>query len=228
MKNILISLKSVLNLLYPNSCLVCQTIIEDEREGFCLKCSSKFEPTGLGNWVDKITHSDKIDRAFSGYYFNSEIQKVIHSLKYQERAKLGADLGSIFAKLIPFKEVEPIDLLLPVPLHPVKKRDRGYNQALWIAKGMSRVWDIPFKTDVLKRVKFTKSQTTLSIEEREENMRDAVKATKDLTGLHVGIVDDVLTTGSTISVCAGVCKNAGAETVTALTSCTPKINAEEL
>ncbi len=228
MKINLTYLKQILNLVYPNSCLACQAIIDDDRNGICTECFDKFEPTYLENWVDQITNPGEIDRAFSAWYFTPEIQKVIHSLKYQERAKLGYGLGRDFAKLIPLSDVKPIDILLPVPLHPVKKRDRGYNQAQWIAKGISDVWKIPNKPNILKRVKFTQSQTTLSIEEREINMKNAIRVTTDLSGQHIGIIDDVLTTGSTISVCAKECKNNGAATVTAMTCCTSKIIAEEL
>jgi len=216
----------IFDLFYPNFCVVCNGNPESGVNSICDQCYSKFELTNLENRINEVTNPGKIDRAFSGWYFNSEIQKVIHSLKYKDRAKLGAELGRNLGNYLPFSLVKPLDLLLPVPLHPVKKRDRGYNQALWIAKGLSSVWGIPMKTNVLWRVRYTKSQTTLSVEERQTNMKEAIRITKDLSGKNVGIVDDVLTTGSTIASCAKECKNKGAKTVVAITCCTPKIIVE--
>jgi len=114
-----------------------------------------------------------------------------------------------------------LDLIVPVPLHPVKFRERGYNQAEWIAKGLGDALDIPVKNDLVKRVRYTNTQTALNQAERLENMKQAFKIAGSVMGLALGIVDDVLTTGSTLSSMAAVLKNSDAVSICALTIATP-------
>ncbi|MBC8215343.1 MAG: ComF family protein [Candidatus Marinimicrobia bacterium] len=216
----------LLNLVYPNHCLACNDVFSGGDCGICDSCLNTLEPTELGNWIDQVTNPTDIDKAFSGWYFNLTLQKVIHSLKYQERAKLGCELGRVLGQLLPLSTVGTLDLLLPVPLYPAKKRDRGYNQAMWITKGLSETWDVPMKPHIIQRTKFTKSQTKLSVNERQKNMENAIKVRKKLSGKTIGIVDDVLTTGSTISSCAAQCKKQGASSVVAITCSTPKMTVE--
>jgi ComF family protein len=117
-----------------------------------------------------------------------------------------------------------LDGLIPVPLHPVKYRERGFNQAEWIAKGLGDNWNQPVWNNLIKRVKHTESQTTLNRDERLNNMKTAFQLNKDVNGKIIGIVDDVLTTGSTISSMANVLKDGGAKQIIALTVTTPLDN----
>jgi ComF family protein len=172
--------------------------------------------------VKDVTCNQGIDRAYSGWYFEEVLQTVIHSMKYNERAKLGYVLGRLLGRELSYRECGPLDLLLPIPLHPVKKRDRGYNQAAWIVKGLAAEWRIAYRMNLVRRVKYTVSQTTLNVVERRRNMERAFRLSSDVTGLRVGVVDDVLTTGSTISACAQALKAAGVREVVALTVSTPK------
>jgi ComF family protein len=114
-----------------------------------------------------------------------------------------------------------LDYLIPVPLHPIKFRERGFNQAEWIANGLGKTIQIPVRTQLMKRVKHTISQTTLNREERLNNMKKAFKINQDVSDRNIGIVDDVLTTGSTISSMASILKDAGAKKIIALTVATP-------
>jgi predicted amidophosphoribosyltransferase len=83
------------------------------------------------------------------------LDDVIHSLKYSDRAKLGLELGLHLGQLISPETFGPVDFLTSVPLHRVKYRDRGYNQAEWIGKGVAEIWQIPFTKQILKRNRFT-------------------------------------------------------------------------
>ena len=212
-----------LDLFFPNQCLVCSKGIFRSSDSICTQCFMSFEKTNLGNWIENVSHSEGLDGVYSGWYFNDQIQRVIHSLKYEERAKLGWELGHHLGNMFPSLQVGDLDFLVPVPLHSVKKRERGYNQAKWIAKGLSSIWGIPVDFSILKRKKYTETQTMLSSLERKENMDKAFEVKRMTTGLNIGIIDDVLTTGSTMSACFVMLKEKGFQSVFAITCSTPKL-----
>jgi ComF family protein len=139
--------------------------------------------------------SDGLDAARSGWYFTQGLDDLIHSLKYNDRAKLGLELGRHLGQLISPETFGHVDLLTAVPLHRVKLRDRGYNQAEWIGKGAAEIWHIPFKKQIIKRNRFTVSQTTLNKEERKTNMDNAFSVKRNVENMSIVIFDDVLTTG---------------------------------
>jgi len=113
-----------------------------------------------------------------------------------------------------------IDLIIPIPLHRLRKIDRGYNQSYYIAKGLSKYFNIPLSGKILFRSKFTKSQTTLNLKEREENISGAfnLKKHKTVSGKNILLVDDVITTGATTNECAKVLLEAGANNVYAISA----------
>ncbi len=219
--NIVPLANSILNMIYPNNCRICGAAF-DSSAIICEKCIVFLEPTGLGNWIDRVTFSDNIDQAYSCWYFNDQIQQLIHTMKYLDSAKFGAILGSKLGQLFENEVKEQVDVLTAVPLHPVKARERGYNQAEWIARGLGKQWQLPCDFKLVRRVKDTLSQTTLASSERLENMLNAFKIIHSPHDLRIGIVDDVLTTGATISACATILKSAGAKQIVAITCCTPK------
>ena len=212
-----------LDLFFPNQCLVCSKGIFRSSDSICTQCFMSFEKTNLGNWIENVSHSEGLDGVYSGWYFNDQIQRVIHSLKYEERAKLGWELGHHLGNMFPSFQVGDLDFLVPVPLHSVKKRERGYNQAKWIAKGLSSIWGIPVDFSILKRKKYTETQTMLSSLDRKKNMDKGFEVKRMTTGLNIGIIDDVLTTGSTMSACSVMLKEKGFQSVFAITCSTPKL-----
>jgi len=211
-----------LDFLFPPLCVVCEKPLFQHTSSICPSCQNKFEPTNLGNWIHKVRNKEGLTKAYSGWYFSHTIQTVIHSLKYQERAKLGLELGRMLANLLPIEDVGPMDMLTVVPLHTVKNRERGYNQAQWIGKALAKTWSVPFNPKLLQRIRYTESQTTLNSEERKENMANAFRVRKNVDQKAIGIVDDVLTTGSTLSACAQALRRGGAREVIAITCATPK------
>ena len=116
--------------------------------------------------------------------------------------KLGEHLGDTFSD---------IDLIVPVPLHHLKKAERGYNQSYYIARGISKSTNIKIEENILKRIRFTQSQTKMNLEERRLNIENAFKVRKILR--NILIVDDVITTGATVNECGKVLKKAGANEV---------------
>jgi ComF family protein len=115
--------------------------------------------------------------------------------------------------------VTTIDVIMPVPLHRSRLRERGFNQALLLASAVGRAHGIPLSYDNLTRFRATRPQVELSGEERVQNVRGAFRLTRpaDVEGKRVLLVDDVFTTGATMNECAAVLKRAGARSVVALT-----------
>lgn len=192
-----------------------------EDGSFCADCLVKFIPTKLGNWVRHVTVSDGIDKAYSGWNYEEGIHDAIHNLKYSDRARLGTELGTLLGRELSSEISGSIDLITAVPLHPVKLRERGYNQARFIALGLGKYLNIPVHDNLIYRRKYTESQTMLSQSARLENVHAAFEVKKNVDNLKIGLVDDVLTTGSTISSCAQALKSKGAQVVVAVTCSTP-------
>ena len=211
----------ILDQVYPNVCLLCKLFIKDHSNALCQDSWQSFKPIPKSNRLNNILVTDGLDAVYSGWYFTHGLDDVIHSLKYSDRAKLGLELGLHLGQLISPETFGPVDFLTAVPLHRVKYRDRGYNQAEWIGKGVAEIWQIPFTKQILKRNRFTVSQTTLDKEDRKANMANAFNAQGNIENMSIVIVDDVLTTGSTMSACASTLKKAGAVHLYAMTLSAP-------
>jgi ComF family protein len=127
----------------------------------------------------------------------------------------------MLAALTKYYANEQFDALVPVPLHPARRRERGYNQAELLAKAMAAETGFPIIAHELRRIRATPSQTKLDRHARAENVKDAFALAKDLsfTGLKILLVDDVYTTGATLNECARMLREAGAASVFALTFC---------
>lgn len=187
--------------------LICEnclkSILPASPERINSECERKFKPTGY------------ISDFFSPFIFetDSTIQNIIHSIKYSKKFYAGKLLGEKIAIAIKSKlDYWKIDLIIPVPLHHLKKAERGYNQSDFIAKGLSKSARIPVSNRIIKRVRFTESQTKLGLKERERNVAGAFKVRnkKAIAGKNILLVDDVITTGATINECAKVLKENGA------------------
>jgi ComF family protein len=152
--------------------------------------------------------------------FEGVAREAVHALKFGGRRALASPLGDLIAEMdaaglgfgVP-------DLLAPVPLHPRRERERGFNQALLLARRVGRAWRVPVCADVLERTLSTRPQTELTAEARRKNVRGAfaLRRPERVTGRHVVLIDDVLTTGSTATVCARCLVAGGASTVGVLT-----------
>jgi ComF family protein len=147
-------------------------------------------------------------------------REAIHALKFGGRRGLANPLGDLLAGL-PLSALPGAapDVLVPVPLHPRRARERGYNQALLLARRLERAWGVPVAADALRRTVATQPQADLDAAARRRNVRDAfaVRSPELIAGRHVVLVDDVLTTGATAAECAMSLRRAGAATVGVLT-----------
>jgi ComF family protein len=143
--------------------------------------------------------------SFSFYTRGSRMRKLIHNMKYRQRKEIGYELGRLYsASLKSSGFSDDFDLIIPVPLHPSKLRKRGYNQSEYIARGIAEVTNIPVETMCLKRVVGAGTQTKSSRFDRWLNVKGIFKVDRPdkLIGKHILLVDDVITTGSTIESCA--------------------------
>jgi ComF family protein len=131
------------------------------------------------------------------------IQKILHSIKYQNQKKLAVFIAEQMARKLGIDFFKNIDVLIPVPLHPKKQKIRGYNQASLIAQGINNVFSLPVNTTTLTRAQFTDSQTTKNRLDRWKNVQGAfeLKNKEVLSKKHVLLLDDVFTTGATLEAC---------------------------
>lgn len=161
------------------------------------------------------------DQSLSIGYFEGQLREAIHQFKYRPCRSLGRHLSEWMNGNLRF--VADIDLVVPVPLHRKRLRQRGFNQALMLAHGVSRARALPLSHDNLVRIRSTRPQVELSAEERVKNVAGAfaLKRPQDVMRKRALLIDDVFTTGATMNECAAVLKKAGASGVIALTLARP-------
>lgn len=145
-----------------------------------------------------------LNHAFSLFTFSKGncVQKLLHDLKYKDQESLAHKLGQMIGERWAQMEIPNPDLLIPVPLHPKKFKKRGFNQSERLAHGISSILDVEVNNQILQRVKNSTSQTSLGRTDRWNNIEGAFKCTSDETeGLNIALVDDMITTGSTLEAC---------------------------
>ena len=205
-------LSSFLSLIYPQVCCVCGNQLVQTERSICEQCVHDLPKTNLqkvpGNQVEKLFWGKvHIEFATAFFYFQkgSVAQKILHQLKYKGNKDIGIDLGLHFGSVLSsVSSISTIDYIVPVPLHPNKFRKRGYNQSKMIAIGLSQVLNIPIETKSLIRCIENTTQTKKGVIERWTNTSDvfAVQNKEAFADKHILLVDDVLTTGSTVEACA--------------------------
>lgn len=204
-------LEEITHFFYPNSCPVCQTKLLPKEMGVCLQCIYKLPKT---NNFEEVNNFGEVllagrfpfERVSSFAFFTKEglLQSLIHELKYNNKPIIGNLLGTLFgADLLGSNFLQPIDVIVPVPLHPKKKLIRGYNQAEAFAQGISKATSLPVSVDELIRVVNNPTQTNRTKSQRWDNVKGIfdVKSKDAFHNKHVLLVDDVITTGSTLEAC---------------------------
>jgi len=162
----------------------------------------------------------KHQRSCLMFYFRERgpFQHIAHALKYREYKSVGMSLGRHIGEVLKKWNYE-VDILIPVPLHRIKQRERGYNQSEFIARGIASVIDKPVVSHAVRRTRYTQTQTKLNIEERRKNMHLAFEliphSSRILSQKRCLLVDDVITTGATTNSCAQVIHSAGASIIIA-------------
>lgn len=233
-------LKPLLDIIYPTSCAVCGATAETHVCANCraavtihptLACCSicgkmMMNPESAGNVVAVCgqchSQAPKFDAARSAGAFSGPLRTLVHKFKYNKATWLRRELGELLEGcVIANFSSESIDIICPVPLSPVKQRSRGYNQAAILAKDLARNLSIPNVPKILRRARNTPTQTHLDAAQRRKNVAGAFLSPPNMRPLVYGrcilLVDDVMTTGATLSECAATLKANGAERVLAVT-----------
>jgi competence protein ComFC len=202
---------ALVHLLYPERCAVCQVLLPEGMADLCPICAEDFSFT----YFERFHEPSLLDQLFYGrvqlkstfamLYFSKQgsTQRLVHQIKYQNNRQLAILLGQKMGDRLLLKwpnEDDKPDVLIPVPLHPKKKHLRGYNQSALLAEGISRVTGIPVVEKVLKRRVYTATQTRKGKYERWDNVEDIFEVIQPerWKNKHLCILDDVITTGSTI------------------------------
>ncbi|MCK4577439.1 MAG: ComF family protein [Candidatus Marinimicrobia bacterium] len=210
-----------LNLIFPPVCPICGEE-PDRKDVICRECLSRLSPSGLGEWSARTSAGAELDEAWSAFWFDEQLRHCIHLMKYGRNRRVAAQLGQIAYDIVASRNnFGDYQLLTPVPLHPVRKRDRGFNQALLLAKALRSRTGLPLEQRIITRRRWTRSQTGLSIEERQRNVAGSFRLIHQGQGENVLLIDDVLTTGATASACARCLKDGGYGKVAVFTVATP-------
>jgi ComF family protein len=200
-----------ISLLYPQICACCNTPLVKGEIEICIKCRSLLPYTKFhGDKENAVAQLfwGRIQIEYATAYFvfrkGSKYQKILHKIKYQNGQNLGIELGRWFGAELLNSPFQDVDIICPVPLHPKKFHERGYNQSELLAKGISESLKKPLILNVLKRVVLNPTQTKKTRYERWDNVIGIFETMNDylIQNKHVLIIDDVVTTGSTLEACA--------------------------
>lgn len=201
-----------LSLFFPEVCCSCGKHLIADEYLLCTACLFNLPYTNF-----HLQHDNQVARQFWGrvplvyagaflyFHKHTNVQDLIHQLKYKNKPELGHLIGKMYGKVLhELVHSSGTDLLIPVPLHHSRLKERGYNQSYCIAEGLSSVLGIPVSEQHLIRHKATDTQTHKSRFSRFENMTSVLTLTRadELEGKHILLVDDVVTTGATLESCA--------------------------
>ena len=218
--------RHALRFLLPTSCLLCRRAT---RHGLCLcpdcigdlpepliTCDICALPLGSPGTCGRcLARHPDYDGIQAALLYQPPVSQLVQRLKYSHRIYVAHLFASLLLPLLTSREDVP-DVLVPVPLHSGRMRRRGFNQAWEITRRLSRLCGIPADPKLLTRSRSTPAQTGLSASQRQRNLRDAFRVNGETEKLHIAVIDDVMTTGSTLQAIAGTLKRSGATRVTGL------------
>ena len=202
----------LLDLISPRLCVVCGNRLAVTEETLCSKCYLHLPRTDIANDLYENVMAKlfwgqiKLEKATALFYYepHAETAQILYELKYKNHPEIGVVMGRMMAKeLMKSGLFEDIDALVPVPLAKKREHERGYNQSLELAKGVSEVTGLPIANLVIRRTKFVGSQTKRGRWERNENVEHVFELVDDnISDQHLLLIDDVVTTGATVIACA--------------------------
>ncbi|MBX2992246.1 MAG: ComF family protein [Bacteroidetes bacterium] len=219
------TLRAFYEFIYPPACLGCEEYLGETVDRICAACFQSIKPITQDDPLftemrERLVSGGYVDGLISAFHFEKDgmLQSLIHQLKYEEMTRAGFELGKKIGERVTAScgDISSAGLV-PVPLHPSKRRERGYNQSVYVAMGIRSVAESVVYRNLLQRKRNTRTQTTLNIEERRNNVRSAFGVNSRYAAMIAGssflLVDDVITTGATIQECARVLKEHGAKSV---------------
>lgn len=235
-------MNSLIDIIYPKTCLVCKTKLSKDMPSvdnavcaecwknikrnlppFCHCCGRRLKANNITRHIcpSCIKRPLHFDRAFSVCVYEGVVKELIHKFKYESKDYLGLTLSRLMTEFI--KEynlpMDFVDVIIPVPLHKIRLREREFNQAQILSNHIASEFNKRVLDSCLLRHRYTKTQTELEENQRLLNVKDSFSVAKkgDIKDKNVLLVDDVLTTGATSSEAAFALKNAGANVVFVLT-----------
>ena len=209
----------------PHHCLVCDAPAEAPLD-LCRQCLDRLPvihhgcytcgiplPTGYGELLcgQCLKRPPPQAQTISLYEYSEPVSGLITRLKFHAELAVARSLGELMLQRLRV-EVESVDMLLPVPLHPARLRQRGFNQSVELARPLARGLDLPLEHQLVRRVRNTAAQSELDAIARRRNLRSAFEVLQP-PGKHVAVIDDVVTTGSTVASLSRCLLCAGAERV---------------
>lgn len=229
--------RAVLDFLFPPLCHVCRSFIPDAGElhicsrcrerlplvkpPLCTLCGIPFIGAGANHLCGECQiHPPHYERAMAHLLYEESARDLIHHFKYSHKTHLRRPLALLALEgLSEFITGQAPDIIIPVPLHRSRLRSRGFNQAVLLGELFSSRLSVPMLADGLTRTRQTEPQIDLSAEDRKNNVKGAfaVKKMGDISEKRILLLDDVMTTGSTVNECAKVLKKAGAASVVVVT-----------
>ena len=218
------TLHNIESFVFPSYCHNCHKPVSNKEILICTNCLNLLVQTELDNWKLQVTTGDYLDAVLSAFWFDNILQECIHNVKYNNYKLLLNNLSTHAAVACNSTLIRTgYDCIVPIPLHKVKYRDRGFNQSDIIAHSVSRIIGVPVKTDLVKRSGWTQTQTKLSTQKRRQNMKRAFTVAGNSELNSVLLVDDVITTGATGNACAQVLKESGCRKVDIFSLGTPRL-----
>ncbi|MBF0485317.1 MAG: ComF family protein [Candidatus Omnitrophica bacterium] len=228
----------LIDMLFPRNCILCQAYHQDTDKNplcpscfkritfnhppFCVRCSRHIDTISEeGLCPDCRKRLPEFDYAWACTLYKGAIKDLVPRFKFHNKTSLKNTFGALAKEFfnhfpVNFKNV---DYLVPIPLHSTRQRERGYNQSLLLAEELSQALGIPLNNAILERIRPTQAQSELGAKERWTNLEAAfrIKTFPEVSGRHIILVDDLLTTGATASEAAKTLKAAGAQKVGLIT-----------
>lgn len=189
-------------------CAACLADLPTMPAALCPRCAERTtHGERCGACLKEAPHFDRVAAVFR---YDFPVDRIIQALKYGHQLAVAGWIGKLLADRLLASEH---DLIVPLPLHPQRLRERGFNQSMEIARTLSQALDLPVEHKHLLRMRATQPQADLPHKERHKNVRGAFECRTDYSGLRILLVDDVMTTGATLNECARTLKIHGAQTV---------------
>lgn len=219
----------LLQWLLPATCPLCGRGLEVVKDPFCDSCMADILPLPPAHcprcalpYVDfggTATHlcsrcllqPPAYTAAYAVGLYEKQLRQAVQRFKYQQRPGLDRCLAGLLDRVLP--AIDDVDLLIPVPLHPTRLRQRTYNQALLLARELGKYRRVAVASDVLAKVRHTEPQQELSARQRQKNLAGAYRLQAEVTGKSILLVDDVMTTGVTVDLCSRALIQGGAAEV---------------
>jgi len=216
-----------LDFIYPPHCIACSVGEHSSQTHLlCQACLDSLHDEPLPPQFDLAGQLSErgvkpfFDESYAAWSFSERVQKLVHAMKYEAKSSMARVLARGICERIDLNNHASLSdvVLAPVPMHPRRRRERGYNQSELLAEEMAGVLGMPLNTKALRRARDTEQQALLSAEERHSNVKGAfaIRPPDFFKSKNVLLIDDVLTTGSTVNACAEALKAAGAVRVLVL------------